>query len=121
VNKYDAAGSLKSTAIDSTSWEDRDTQSYQWSNKDQPPADALAPPPTDERFEQFFSSAEHHQGQGPGHQQGPGGDQSALALAKTERSDVPAVSWSGTAASHQVHKLPQYWQRKVASLLPPND
>ena len=99
MNKYDLDGNLKSSDIDSTSWEDRDTQNYAWSNKDQPPPEALAPPPTDDRIEQFFSSAEQ--------QQRTDGDQSALVLTT---ADVPAVSWTGTTASHQVEHAVQETQ-----------
>ena len=98
VNKYDADGRLKSSDMDSTSWEDRDTQSYEWSNREQPPAEALAAPATDERFEQFFSSADQQQQE----QQLTGGDQSSLVLTTAEHRDVPAVSWSGASSSHQV-------------------
>jgi len=99
VNKYDTEGNLKSSDIDSTSWEDRDTQSYEWSNKEQPPPEAFAPPPTDDRIEQFFATAEQQQQL---QQQGTVGDQSALVLTTAERRDVPAVSWSGSSATHQV-------------------
>jgi len=104
VNKYDAQGNLKSSDIDSTSWEDRDTQSYAWSNREQPPPEALAPPPSDERFEQFFAAADHHQQQQQQQQQPrtDGAQSSALVLTTAERRDVPAVSWSGTTSSHQV-------------------
>ena len=101
VNKYDTEGNLKSSDIDSTSWEDRDTQSYEWSNKQEPPPEAFAPPPSDDRIEQFFATAE----QQPQQQQGTGGDQSALVLTTAERRDVPAVSWSGSSATHQVKHL----------------
>ena len=99
VNKYDAAGNLKSSDIDSTSWEDRDTQSYQWSNREQPPSEALAPPPTDDRIEQFFAAAEQQQQQDD---QGTDGNRSALVLTTAERRDVPAVTWTGSSATHQV-------------------
>ena len=106
VNKYDADGNLKSSDIDSTSWEDRDTESYQWSNKEQPPAEALRPPATDQRIEQFFAgAAEHHhqqQQQQPQPQQAGDGNQSALMLTTAERRDVPAVSWSGVTSNQQV-------------------
>jgi len=98
VNKYDADGNLKSSDIDSTSWEDRDTRNYQWSNKEEPPAEAMAAPPTDDRIEQFFSSVGDQQQQ----QQGTDGDKSAVVLATTERRDVPAVTWSGATSNHQV-------------------
>jgi len=101
VNKYDIDGNLKSSDIDSTTWEDRDTQSYSWSNRQDPPAEALAPPPSDDRIEQFFSNADHHHQQ---QQQRSDGDESAVVLTTAERRDVPAVSWSGTTASHQVKK-----------------
>jgi len=101
VNKYDLDGNLKSSDIDSTSWEDRDTQNYSWSNKDEPPPEALAPPPPDDRIEQFFSSAEQQ------HQR-TDGDQSALVL--TTAADVPAVSWTGATASHQVKYVIQETQ-----------
>jgi len=97
VNKYDVEGNLKSSDIDSMSWEDRDTQSYQWRNREQPPPEALAPPPTDDRIEQFFATAQQ---QHP--QQRTDGDQAAVVLTKTGGRDVPAVSWSGSTASHQV-------------------
>ena len=101
VNKYDIEGNLKSSDIQSTSWEDRDTQSYAWSNRDQPPPEVLAPPPTDERIEQFFAAVEQQQPQ-----QQTDGDQSALALTTAQRRDVPAaVSWTGTTSSHQVKHL----------------
>jgi len=104
VNKYDAEGKLKSTDINSTSWEDRDTQCYEWSNKQQPPPEALAPPPTDDRIEQFFNAAEQQQQQ----QEEATGDQSALVLKTTDSRDVPAVSWTGTTASHQVNAINTY-------------
>jgi len=100
VNRYDAQGNLKSSDIDTSSWEDRNTQSYTWSKREEPPPEALAPPPTDPRFEQFFASADQP------HQQPRTTDgsqsSSALVLTTAERRDVPAVSWSGTTASHQV-------------------
>ena len=101
VNKYDAEGNLKSSDIETTSWEDRDTQSYQWSNQEEPPPQALAPPPTDERIEQFFASADQQQQKQ--HHQGTDGEQAAVVLTTAERRDVPAaVSWSGSTANHQV-------------------
>jgi hypothetical protein len=40
VNKYDADGNLKSSDVDTQSWEERDTKSYEWSKPaDQPPSD----------------------------------------------------------------------------------
>jgi len=97
VNKYDLQGNLKSSDIDTSTWEDRDTQSYEWSDKQQPPADALAPPPTDSRVDQFFSTADHHQ------QRGTGEDQTAVVLTTAERCDVPAVHWTGASSNHQVN------------------
>jgi len=100
VNKYDAEGNLKSSDIDSRSWEDRDTQNYEWSNQQQPPPEALTAPPTDERIEQFFASAGAEQQQQQSRR--TDGDQSSLVLTSAECRDVPAVSWSGATATHQV-------------------
>lgn len=43
VNKYDTEGNLKSSEVDSESWEERDTKNYQWSDPaDRPPDSAAA-------------------------------------------------------------------------------
>lgn len=105
VNRYDAEGNLKSSEVDSESWEERDTQKYEWTDKDEPPVPVSSgPTPADERLERFFSAP----GEDGTATQTPGSagpvSQDALVLASSERRDVPAVCWSGTHVEEESAK-----------------
>jgi hypothetical protein len=103
VNRYDAAGNLKSSAVDSTSWEDRDTQCYEWANDDEPPPGAVASSAVDDRLERFFSCpSEVVDGGTETSNNGLHDGGEALVLTSSERRDVPAVSWSGTQVEHEL-------------------
>jgi len=102
VNRYDAQGNLKSSEVDSKSWEDRDTQKYEWTDKDDPPAEVHSTP-ADDRLEKFFS-APGDIDQTPAGTPGAAVDKDALVLASSERRDVPAVCWSGTHVEEEAGK-----------------